>query len=66
MDETSCADLFRLIHFFFSARLNSDPVLVEYLLEIGVDVPETDVLTYTATSTTSVSMDKWGFLLLYD
>ena len=55
-DEASCVDLFRLIHFFLSARLNSDPILVQYLSELGIDMPETDIVTATSTSTTSVSL----------
>lgn len=55
-EQDSCANLFRIIHFFFSARLTQDPELMDYLLSLGVDVPETDIYTSTSTSTTSVSV----------
>ncbi|KAK9759613.1 hypothetical protein K7432_017210, partial [Basidiobolus ranarum] len=58
-NEISCADLSRLIDFLFSVRLNSDPVLVQYLIDIGVDVDETEVITATSTSTTSLFFTKF-------
>lgn len=64
-DEASCVDLFRLIHFFLSARLNSDPILVQYLSELGIDMPETDIVTATSTSTTSVSCIIVVYILFF-
>lgn len=53
--QPSCVDFFRFVHFFFAARITSDPELAAYLIDMGLEPPESDILTRTSTSTTSVS-----------
>jgi hypothetical protein len=55
VSEETCVDFFRFVHFFFAARLASDPALTDFLIQVGVE-PNTDILfTQTSTATTSVS-----------
>lgn len=64
ISQPSCADLFQFIHYFFAAKLNSDPFLAAYLVDLSLDPPNSNILTHTSTSTTSVR-DRWNFSSSY-
>ena len=62
--ESSCVDFFRFVHFFFSARLSSDPTLAAYLVNLGLDPPDTDIVTNTqTTSVRKILYETKSFIL---